>query len=167
MLRDYNADAEAIGGDQTQTITPATPTKLNPRKTVTTPTHQRRTVVDPAMCVWRQQILAIREAEAAGKRMVAEVLKGKLITSSRGFIRKMAMRFYGDDLDQDDVDATAMMAFWRAVTTWQPDGGSPFDTWARWGMRMELQKMLRASRMIRGQKQERVSLASLDADEAV
>jgi hypothetical protein len=34
-------------------------------------------------------------------------------------------------------------------------------------MRMELQKMLRSSRMIRGQKQERVSLASLDGDDNV
>lgn len=164
MLRDYNADA--IGGDQTATLTP-TPTKLNPRKSVTKPTHQRRTVTDPAKCVFVLQILAIREAEAAGKRMVAETLKAKLLTMSRGFIRRTASKFYGDDVEQEDADATAMMAFWRAVTTWQPDGGSPFDTWARWGMRMELQKMLRASRMIRGKKQERVSLASVDGDDDV
>jgi DNA-directed RNA polymerase sigma subunit (sigma70/sigma32) len=159
MLKDYPAEAIGVGGDQT---TPATPTKLNPRKTTTKPTHQRRTVTDPAKCVFVQQILAIRAAEAEGKRSHAETLKNKLISSSRGFIRKMAMKYYGDDVDQDDVDATATMAFWRAVTTWQPAGGSPFDTWARWGMRQELQKMVRASRMIRGQKQERVSLASLD-----
>ena len=165
MLRDSNdADRLGVGGNQTPT-TPATPTKINPRKTATTPTHQRRTVTDPAKCVWRQQILAIREAETAGRRREAEVLKSKLISSSRGFIRKMACRYYGDDVDQDDVDATAMMAFWRAVTTWQPDGGSPFDTWCRWGMRMALQKMLRSSRMIRGQRRERVSLASLDGDD--
>jgi hypothetical protein len=163
MLKDYHADdTMPIGGDQTATLTPATPTKLNPRKTVTKPTHQRCTVIDPALCVWRRQILTLRDAEAAGRRREAEVLKSKLITSSRGFIIKMARRYYGDDIDRDDVDATATMAFWRAVTTWQPDGGSPFDTWARWGMRQELQKMVRASRMIRGQKQERVSLASLD-----
>jgi len=34
-------------------------------------------------------------------------------------------------------------------------------------MRMALQKMLRASRMIRGQRRERVSLASLDGDDGV
>jgi len=169
MLRDNPDEAIGVGGggDQTPaTITQTTPTKLNPRKTVTKPTHQRRTVTDPAKCVFVLQILAIREAEAAGRRMLAEVLKSKLITSSRGFVRKMASKYYGDDVDQDDVDATALMAFWRAVTTWQPDGGSTFDTWARWGMRMALQKMIRSSRMIRGQKKKRVSLASLDGDDA-
>lgn len=167
MLRDNpdGAIGVGVGGDQTQT--PATPTKINPRKTVTKPTHQRRTVTDPAKCVFVLQILAIREAEAAGRRMVAETLKAKLLTMSRGFIRRAASKYYGSDVEQDDVDATATMAYWRAVTTWQPDGGSPFDTWARWGMRMELQKMLRSSRMIRGQKQERVSLASLDGDDNV
>ncbi len=142
---------------------PANPA-ANPRKTVSAATHKRRTTIDPAMCVWRRQIVAIREAETAGRRREAETLKNQLIASSRGFIRKMAAKYYGDDVDQEDVDATAMLAFWRAVTTWQPDGGSPFDTWARWGMRMELQKMLRGSRMIRGQKQKRVSLASLEGD---
>lgn len=161
MLRDNpdGAIGVGVGGDQTLTPTPA---KINPRKSVTKPTHQRRTVTDPAKCVFVLQILAIREAEAAGRRREAEVLKSKLLTMSRGFIRRTASKFYGDDIEQDDVDATATMAYWRAVTTWQPTGGSPFDTWARWGMRMELQKLVRASRMIRGQKQERVSLASLD-----
>ena len=161
MLRDYNTDdAMPIGGDQTQTQ------KLNPRKAVSKPTHHRRTVTDPAKCVFVQQILAIRTAEAEGKRSLAEALKAKLIASSRGFIIKMARRYYGDDIDRDDVDATATMAFWIAVTTWQPGGGSTFDTWARWGMRMALQKMIRSSRMIRGQKKRRVSLASLDGDDA-
>lgn len=144
--------------EQTISTNPTT----NPRKTAA---HQRRTTIDPVMCVWRRQIVAIREAEAAGRLREAETLKNQLIASSRGFIRKTAKKYYGADVDQDDVDATAMLAFWRAVTTWQPDGGSPFDTWARWGMRMELQKMLRGSRMIRGQKQERVSLASLEGDD--
>ena len=147
--------------EQTTSTPPANPA-TNPRKTVSAATHKRRTAIDPAKCVWRRQIVAIREAEAAGRRREAETLKNQLIASSRGFIRKAAQKFYGDDVDQEDVDATAMLAFWRAVTTWLPDGGSPFDTWARWGMRMELQKMLRGSRMSRGQKQERVSLASLE-----
>ncbi len=135
--------------------------------TVQTPTftHRRRTSTDPTKCLFVAQIMAIRQAEASGQRREAEALKNKLINASRGFIRKMSCRYYGSDVDQEDVDATAMLAFWRAVTTWQPDGGSPFDTWARWGMRMELQKMVRASRMIRGQKQERVSLASLEGDD--
>lgn len=150
--------------EQTTSTPPANP--ANPRKTVSAATHKRRTTIDPAMCVWRRQIVAIREAEAAGRRREAETLKNQLIASSRGFIRKAAQKFYGDDVEQDDVDATAMMAFWRAVTTWQPDGGSPFDTWARWGMRMALQKMIRSSRMIRGQKKKRVSLASLNGDDA-
>lgn len=150
--------------EQPTSTPPANPT-ANPRKTVATATHKRRTAINPAMCVWRQRIIAIREAEAAGRRREAETLKNQLITSSRGFIRKAAQKFYGGDVEQEDADATAMLAFWRAVTTWQPDGGSPFDTWARWGMRMELQKMVRASRMIRGQKQERVSLASLEGDD--
>lgn len=139
---------------------PANP--ANPRKAAT---HKRRTTIDPVMCVWRQRIIAIREAEAAGQKREAETLKNQLIMSSRGFIRKAAQKFYGDDVDQEDVDATAMLGFWRAVTTWLPDGGSPFDTWARWGMRMALQKMIRGTRMIRGQKQERVSLASLEGDD--
>lgn len=168
MLRDYYADdAMAIGGDQTTPAAQTTQTKLNPRKTATVATHKRRTVTDPAKCVFVLQILAIREAEKDGKRALAEALKAKLLTMSRGFIRRTASKYYGDDIEQDDVDATATMAYWRAVTTWQQDGGSPFDTWARWGMRMELQKLVRASRMIRGQKQERVSLASLDGDDNV
>lgn len=171
MLRDFPADDAMPIGGQTPTptptqTTPATPAKRNPRKSATKPTHQRRTVTDPAKCVFVQQILAIRAAEAEGKRSLAEALKGKLITSSRGFIIKMARRYYGDDIDRDDVDATATMAFWMAVMTWQPDGGSTFDTWAHWGMRMALQKMIRSSRMIRGQKKKRVSLASLDGDDA-
>jgi hypothetical protein len=92
----YDAEAIGVGGDQTPTQTPATPTKLNPRKTVTKPTHQRRTVTDPAKCVFVLQILAIREAEAAGRRMVAETLKAKLLTMSRGFIRRAASKYYGE-----------------------------------------------------------------------
>lgn len=144
---------------------PTSTPPANPRKTVATAAHKRRTAIDPAKCVWRQRIIAIREAEAAGQKREAETLKNQLITSSRGFIRKAAQKFYGGDVEQEDVDATAMLGFWRAVTTWLPDGGSPFDTWARWGMRLALQKMIRGTRMIRGQKQERVSLASLEGDD--
>ena len=148
----------------TEHTPPVNPT-ANPRKTVATATHKRRTAINPAMCVWRQRIIAIREAEAAGQKRKAETLKNQLITSSRGFIRKAAQKFYGGDVAREDVDATAMLGFWRAVTTWLPDGGSPFDTWARWGMRLALQKMIRGTRMIRGQKQERVSLVSLEGDD--
>lgn len=168
MLRDF-PETEAIGGNAVIPNQPQTQpqTKLNPRKLSTKPTHTRLTVTDPAKCVFTQQILAIRQAEKEGKRSLAEAMKAKLLTMSRGFIRRAATKFYGDDIEQDDVDATATLAYWRAVMTWQPDAGSPFDTWARWGMRMELQKLVRASRMIRGQKQERVSLASLDGDDDV
>ena len=152
--------------EQTTSTPPANPA-ANPRKTVSAATHKRRTAIDPVKCIWGQQIVAIRQAEAAGQKREAETLKNQLITSSRGFIRKAAQKFYGDDVEQEDVDATAMLGFWRAVTTWLPDGGSPFDTWARWGMRMALQKMIRGTRMIRGQKQERVSLASLEGDDFV
>ena len=150
--------------EQNTSTLPANPT-ANPRKTVSAATYKRRTTIDPAKCVLQQRIIAIREAEAAGRRREAETLKNQLITSSRGFIRKAAQKFYGDDVEQEDVDATALLGFWRAVTTWLPDGGSPFDTWARWGMRLALQKMIRGTRMIRGQKQERVSLASLEGDD--
>lgn len=76
------------------------------------------------------------------------------IKKSKGFVHTCCRWFYGDDLDTHDVRATATMALWEAVLSWDAGKGSPFDTWARRGIRFALAKMLRGSRLVRGRRPE-------------
>jgi RNA polymerase sigma factor (sigma-70 family) len=71
------------------------------------------------------------------------------VAEAMPFLRTICRWYNGPDLATEDLEAEALLALYEAMGTWTP-GGRPFDTYARWGVRMALAKMLRASRMIRG-----------------
>ena len=83
---------------------------------------------------------------------------------ARGFVMSCCAWFLGDDLDREDVVAEAQAALWGAVVDWKPDGGAPFDTFARWRLRTALRGLLRRSRMVRGFGHD--AFVSLDDEEA-
>ncbi len=71
------------------------------------------------------------------------------VAEAMPFLRTICRWYSGPDLATEDLEAEALLALYEAMNTWAP-GGRPFDTYARWGVRMALAKMLRGSRMIRG-----------------
>jgi DNA-directed RNA polymerase specialized sigma24 family protein len=92
------------------------------------------------------KLLALRaspskEAEAA------------FIIEARPFLRSVCRWYRGPDLADEDLEAEAELALVEAMREWKP-GGRPFDTFARWGVRFALAKLLRSSRMIRGRGRE-------------
>ena len=92
------------------------------------------------------KLLALRaspskEAEAA------------FIVEARPFLRSVCRWYRGPDLADEDLEAEAELALVEAMREWKP-GGRPFDTFARWGVRFALAKLLRSSRMIRGRGRE-------------
>lgn len=91
------------------------------------------------------KLVALREMVGA-ERARAEAA---FVAEAMPFLRTICRWFVGPDLATEDLEAEALLAFYEAMGTWAP-GGRPFDTYARWGVRMALAKMLRASRMIRG-----------------
>jgi DNA-directed RNA polymerase specialized sigma24 family protein len=82
-----------------------------------------------------------KEAEAA------------FIVEARPFLRSVCRWYRGPDLADEDLEAEAELALVEAMREWKP-GGRPFDTFARWGVRFALAKLLRSSRMIRGRGRE-------------
>lgn len=91
------------------------------------------------------KLVALREMVGA-ERARAEAA---FVAEAMPFLRTICRWFVGPDLATEDLEAEALLAFYEAMGTWAP-GGRPFDTYARWGVRMALAKTLRASRMIRG-----------------
>ena len=91
------------------------------------------------------KLVALR-AMVGAERMRAEAA---FVGEAMPFLRTICRWYNGPDLATEDLEAEALLALYEAMGTWTP-GGRPFDTYARWGVRMALAKMLRASRMIRG-----------------
>ena len=91
------------------------------------------------------KLVALR-AMVGAERMRAEAA---FVAEAMPFLRTICRWYSGPDLATEDLEAEALLALYEAMNTWAP-GGRPFDTYARWGVRMALAKMLRASRMIRG-----------------
>lgn len=91
------------------------------------------------------KLVALR-AMVGAERMRAEAA---FVAEAMPFLRTICRWYNGPDLATEDLEAEALLALYEAMGTWTP-GGRPFDTYARWGVRMALAKMLRASRMIRG-----------------
>lgn len=106
---------------------------------------RRRSSAAPAVTL-ESKLLALRaapskEAEAA------------FIVEARPFLRSVCRWYRGPDLADEDLEAEAELALVEAMREWKP-GGRPFDTFARWGVRFALAKLLRSSRMIRGRGRE-------------
>lgn len=91
------------------------------------------------------KLVALR-AMVGAERTRAEAA---FVAEAMPFLRTICRWYSGPDLATEDLEAEALLALYEAMGTWAP-GGRPFDTYARWGVRMALAKMLRASRMIRG-----------------
>ena len=105
---------------------------------------RRRIAAAPCVTL-ESKLLALRaspskEAEAA------------FIVEARPFCGRCAGGI-GADLADEDLEAEAELALVEAMREWKP-GGRPFDTFARWGVRFALAKLLRSSRMIRGRGRE-------------
>lgn len=77
----------------------------------------------------------------------------KLLAAAQPFMRSVAYRSLGDDVDADDLHAAAQLGFVAAVQSWDhvayPAG---FASWARQMMRTEVRSAVRAARTIRGLK---------------
>lgn len=130
---------------------------------------------DPARCVMaplavelRQQTERViewqsklaRAKTAARKQVVGAELRAARLAKwhaeraffagTHGFRWKMIRRYQGDDVDDDDLDNVARIACWKAALSWQPERGSPFDTWARRAMRWELSRVILKARIVKG-----------------
>lgn len=115
-------------------LLPATPT-----------TRRRKTATSPML---GDKVLALRLLVGA-KRKAAE---RRFLFEAKGFVRSVTAWYRGPDLDDDDVEQTATVALWSAVEDWD-EQRAPFDTHARWRMRGALAKLLRGSRVVRGNAQ--------------
>lgn len=119
----------------------------------------RRPAPRPAQTLG-DKVLALRQLTGSARtRAEAQFLK-----DAEPFIRSCAAWYFGPDLDHDDVMATARLAVWSCVLDWDAALGSPFDTWCRWRIRTELGKLLRGSRLVRGNQPEDFDAAN---DEAI
>ena len=108
---------------------------------------QRRASAAPAVTL-ESKLRDLREATTEGspERRRAEAA---FVVDALPFLTSICRWYRGPDLMDEDLLAEARLAFVEAMREWKP-GGRPFDTFARWGVRFALAKMLRASRMIRG-----------------
>ena len=156
MLRDFNdADRLGVGGDQT-TQTPATQPKLKTR-----PTLRPAPTVTTGLGVLA---IAVKTATAKADRDKAWI---KLLSAAAPFLRSVAVRSIGDDVDYDDLLSAAQLGFIEAVKSWDhvayPAG---FASWARQMMRTEVRSAVRASRTIRGKRDVDV-MAKIGSESAV
>jgi len=104
---------------------------------------------------------ALCQAELRAALRVKAQAEARFFEGTRAFLHKQIRRFEGDDVDSDDLFSEAQQAAWSAALRWRPDGGAPFDTWARYAIRGALQKTLLRSRVVKGsQRGEVVSLCS-------
>lgn len=154
MLRNYHADdAMPIGGDQT---TPATQPKL---KTRPTPRPVPTATIGLGVLA-----IAVKTATAKADRDKAWI---KLLSAAQPFLRSVAYRSLGDDVDADDLLSAAQLGFVAAVQSWDhvayPAG---FASWARQHMRTEVRSTVRAARTIRGKKDVDV-MAKIGSESAV
>ena len=151
MLRDYSA--EAIGGDQT---TQKTQPKLK--------TQQTKRPVPTLTTGLGVLAVAVKTARTKADCDKAWI---KLLSAAQPFMRSVAVRSYGDDVDTDDLHAAATLGFVAAVQSWDhvayPAG---FASWARQHMRTEVRSTVRAARSIRGKKDVDV-MAKIGSESAV
>lgn len=119
-----------------------------------------RRVTPPTEPTLGDQVQALRALEGAARRRA----ESTFMLRACGFVMRCCSWFFGDDLDRDDVIAEAQAALWQAVLDWQPDGGAPFDTFARWRLRTALRGLLRRSRLVRSFGSE--CFVGLDDEEA-
>jgi len=104
---------------------------------------------------------ALCEAELRAALRVKAQTEARFFDGTRAFICKQVRRYEGEDIDSDDLLAEARQAVWIAALRWRPNGGAPFDTWARYAIRGALQKAVQRSRTVKGsQRGEVVSLCS-------
>lgn len=112
---------------------------------------RRRSSAAPAVTL-ESKLCALREATAEGSRERLRA-EAEFIVEARPFLRSVCRWYRGPDLADEDLEAEAELALVEAMREWKP-GGRPFDTFARWGVRFALAKLLRSSRMIRGRGRE-------------
>lgn len=119
---------------------------------------RRRASAAPAVTL-ESKLRALRETTAEGSRERGRA-EAAFVVEARPFLLSICRWYRGPDLPDEDLLAEAELAFVEAMREWKP-GGRPFDTFARWGVRFALARMLRASRMIRGRGRDaRVDSAS-------
>lgn len=155
MLRDFPDTDDAmpigVGGDQT----PTQP-KLKTR-------HALRPVPTATIGLGALAI-DVKMAKTKADRDKAWI---KLLSAAQPFLRSVAYRSLGDDVDTDDLHAAAQLGFVAAVQSWDhvtyPAG---FASWARQHMRTEVRSTVRAARTIRGKRDVDV-MAKIGSESAV
>lgn len=134
MLRNYSQ--EAIGGNAAIPNQPQTQPIKRP--------------VPKATIGLGVLAIAVKAAKTQPERDRAWI---KLLAAAQPFMRSVAYRSLGDDVDADDLHAAAQLGFVAAVQSWDhvayPAG---FASWARQMMRTEVRSAVRAARTIRGRK---------------
>ena len=135
MLRDFPV-SDAIGGNaQSAAITQPQPIKRP---------------VPTATIGLGLLAIAVKAAKTQPERDKAWI---KLLAAAQPFMRSVAYRSLGDDVDADDLLSAAQLGFVAAVQSWDhiayPAG---FASWARQHMRTEVRSAVRAARTIRGKK---------------
>lgn len=152
MLRDFpEAIGVGVGGDQTQTQP----------KLKTRPTLRPAPTVTTGLGVLA---IAVKTSTAKADRDKAWI---KLLSAAQPFLRSVAYRSLGDDVDADDLLSAAQLGFVSAVQSWDhvnyPAG---FASWARQMMRTEVRSTVRAARTIRGKRDVDV-MAKIGSESAV
>lgn len=153
MLRDFPAEAIGVGGDQTATQTqPKLKTRPTPRPVPTATIGLGVLAID------------VKMAKTKADRDKAWI---KLLSAAAPFLRSVAVRSIGDDVDYDDLLSSSQLGFVSAVSSWDhvnyPAG---FASWARQHMRTEVRSAVRAARTIRGRKDSDV-MAKIGSDSIV
>lgn len=111
------------------------------------------------------RLLALRQLEATSPtRCTVERARAKFLDESAWFLRKCVAWFRGDDVDGDDLEQTATIAYWSACKDWE-QGRSPLLTFARWRIRTALRGVLRASRIVRGACRDVLQLDAVGFDD--
>lgn len=103
------------------------------------------------------KVLHLRELKGPER----ERATAQFLSDAAGFIRAAVRRFAGDDVDGDELRSAAVTGLLEAVASYRPEAGR-FDQHARWAMRGQLARVLRASRLVRGPKH-KYKFRSIDA----
>ena len=115
MLKDYNADAEAIGGDQTATLTPATPRPHQMAKWTRKPRNPRSAETRRLISL----AIAARDEAAARPTVKSKALREaaymRVILACEQMIHAYAHRFAEAGIEHEDLTATATLGLIEAL----------------------------------------------------
>jgi RNA polymerase sigma factor (sigma-70 family) len=104
--------------------------------------------------------LSPEEERELGRQMLDgdESARLSLFNACRRWSIAVARRFSGY-ADLDDLVQACDIGLWRALDSWQPDGGARLATWAFVPMRQEVRRTIRAHELIKAPLRDRKRLS--------